>query len=117
MQSARFVERDAEAAADALGHELFHALEVAGAPEVRDENSLRAFYDQVGFMVGRRCGARYDTAEARATARAVAQEVDTLRGVEAAWTPRWRNGSRSLDHPGLQVTGRRWASTRHRHRS
>jgi hypothetical protein len=71
-----------------LGHELFHALEVASAPEVRDETSLRAFYDRIGFTVGRKCGVRYDTTEARATARTIAQEVDTLRGVEGAWTPR-----------------------------
>jgi hypothetical protein len=32
-----------------LGHELFHAWEIAQAPEVRDDRSMRAFYRRVGF--------------------------------------------------------------------
>jgi hypothetical protein len=31
-----------------LAHELWHAVELAGAPEVRDRASLRQFYERVG---------------------------------------------------------------------
>ncbi len=68
-----------------LGHELHHATELAGAPDVQDEATMKAFYQRVGFQVGRKCGIRYDTAEARRTASSIAHEVDTLRGTEGAW--------------------------------
>jgi hypothetical protein len=31
-----------------LGHELWHAVEIAGAPEVRDRDSLRRFFERIG---------------------------------------------------------------------
>ncbi len=31
-----------------LAHELWHAVEIAGAPEVRDATSLRRFYERIG---------------------------------------------------------------------
>jgi hypothetical protein len=31
-----------------LGHELWHAVELAGAPDVRDQTSLLRFYNQMG---------------------------------------------------------------------
>ena len=31
-----------------LGHELWHAVELAGAPEVRDQTSLLRFYQHMG---------------------------------------------------------------------
>jgi hypothetical protein len=31
-----------------LAHELWHAIEVAGAPEVRDQASLQRFYERIG---------------------------------------------------------------------
>ena len=63
-----------------LGHELYHATELARAPGVVDQVTMKAFYEEVGFRVGRKCGRlRYDTADARKTAREIAQEVDTSR--------------------------------------
>ncbi|MBK5298175.1 MAG: hypothetical protein JJE40_13540 [Vicinamibacteria bacterium] len=68
-----------------LGHELHHATELAAAPAVQNEATLKAFYQRVGFQLGRKCGIRFDTAEARRTAWSIAHEVDTLRGTEGAW--------------------------------
>lgn len=62
-----------------LGHELYHATELAAATEVRDQATLKALYQRIGFRVGRRCGIRYDTEEARQTAWSIAREVDTRR--------------------------------------
>jgi hypothetical protein len=50
-----------------LGHELQHAVEIAGAPEVRDEPSLIALYRRIGH--GGRVGeaTEMETAAAQAT--------------------------------------------------
>jgi hypothetical protein len=34
-----------------LGHELFHALEIARAPSVRDGASFKAFYERIGYAI------------------------------------------------------------------
>jgi hypothetical protein len=57
----------------ALGHELRHALEVAGAPEVRNEEGLARFYQRVGTR-GPVSGS-YDTAAAQTTGRRVLFEL------------------------------------------
>ena len=57
----------------ALGHELQHAMEVADAPDVRDELGLGRFYERVGTE-----GAlprSYDTLAAQVTGRRVLMEV------------------------------------------
>ena len=56
-----------------LGHELHHAVEVAGAPHIRDEESLRRFYRAHGEP-GRGLGA-YDSEGAREAGHRVRQEV------------------------------------------
>lgn len=58
----------------AIAHELQHALEVAEAPEVRDEAGLERYYRRIGIR-----GAlerSYDTAAAQLTGRRVRMEVD-----------------------------------------
>jgi hypothetical protein len=60
-----------------LGHELQHALELAAAPEVRDEATLRAHYLRIGFA--RMEGGYYETEAARETGRRVAAEVGAAR--------------------------------------
>ncbi len=53
-----------------LAHELWHAVEIAGAPDVRDAASLRRFYEKVGRL------ARVDGAT----------QVETLRAQETRTT-------------------------------
>jgi hypothetical protein len=57
----------------ALGHELQHAMEVADAPDVRDEGALARFYARIGTE-----GAlprSYDTLAAQLAGRRVLMEV------------------------------------------
>jgi len=56
-----------------LGHELRHALELADAPEVRDEAALVSLYRRIGESYP--SGHRYDTAAARETGRRVRSEL------------------------------------------
>ena len=56
-----------------IGHELRHALEVAAAPEVRDQKGLTALYERIG-----EAGARthsFDTRAAQNTGRRVKREL------------------------------------------
>jgi hypothetical protein len=46
-----------------LGHELQHALEIAGAPEVVDEDGMRALFGRIG-LPGRKPN-QYETLEAQ----------------------------------------------------
>ena len=55
-----------------LGHELMHAVEVAGDPEVRDHASLRALYVRIGHSHD---GVRFDTPEAVAAGYRVLSEL------------------------------------------
>ena len=56
----------------ALGHELYHALEVAAAPEVKDSAGLAALYRRIGWE-GRQD--RFETQEAREVSRRVRSEL------------------------------------------
>lgn len=58
-----------------LGHELQHAVEIAGAPEVRDEASLLAFYRRIGH--GGRVGeaTEMETTAAQATTTRIWTEL------------------------------------------
>jgi len=56
-----------------LGHELQHAMEVAGAPEVRDAATQRAYYLRVGYE--RLGGGRFETDAALEVGRRVEREV------------------------------------------
>jgi hypothetical protein len=56
-----------------VGHELQHAVEIAGAPSVRDRQSLARFY--LGMAENLNAGARYDSAEARLMEDRVRKEL------------------------------------------
>jgi hypothetical protein len=55
-----------------LAHELQHALEIAGAPEVRDDEGVRQLYARIGYDGGPN---RYETAAARQVEWRVRAEV------------------------------------------
>jgi hypothetical protein len=57
-----------------LGHELRHALEIAAAPDVRDENALIALYERIGDRF-RHGVHQYDTPAARMTGERVQREL------------------------------------------
>ena len=56
-----------------LAHELRHAVEIAGAPEVRDQRSLIELYRRIG--VGRAIDATAESAEAQEVWRTVRREL------------------------------------------
>jgi hypothetical protein len=56
-----------------IGHELRHALEVAAAPEVRDQRGLMELYQRIGEPGGRVHS--YDTRAAQNTGRRVRNEL------------------------------------------
>jgi hypothetical protein len=56
-----------------LGHELRHAMEIAGMPDVRDEASLAAAYRRVGVAMAR--DGFFETDAAVQTGKLVAREV------------------------------------------
>jgi len=56
-----------------IGHELQHAVEIAGAPSVRDRQSLARFY--LGMAENTNTAARYDSAEARLMEDRVKREL------------------------------------------
>jgi hypothetical protein len=60
-----------------LGHELRHAVEIAGMPDVRDEASLAAEYRRVGTAMARE--GFFETAAAVETGRQVARELAQAR--------------------------------------
>lgn len=59
-----------------IGHELQHAVEIAGAPEVGDEASFLAFYERVGTLRDERSKA-HETAAAIEAARSIDRELKT----------------------------------------
>lgn len=56
-----------------LGHELFHALEIASAPDVRDDETLEALYRRVGFARAR--PHQFDTDAAQQIERRIRNEL------------------------------------------
>jgi hypothetical protein len=56
-----------------IGHELQHAVEVAGAAEVRSARTLQRFYRRIGLAGG--LGETWDTHAAREAGRQVAREI------------------------------------------
>jgi hypothetical protein len=62
-----------------LAHELWHAVEVAGAPDVRDQASVQRFYDRIGD------GGRYSSVVE--TAKAEEIWVEMQNGGEAQEAP------------------------------
>jgi hypothetical protein len=58
-----------------IGHELFHAVEVAAAPEVRSEPALAALYRKIGYRLAG--GERFDTSEAHVVEAIIRRELLT----------------------------------------
>lgn len=56
-----------------IGHELQHALEIAGAPGVRDSTTMRQHYERVG--AGRSHSLGFETREAQDAGRRVRLEL------------------------------------------
>ena len=56
-----------------IGHELRHALEVAAAPDVRDQQGLIQLYQRIGERTG--MAHSFDTRAAQNTGRRVRQEL------------------------------------------
>jgi hypothetical protein len=56
-----------------VGHELQHAVEIAGAPRVRDRQTLAQFY--LGMGENALSSGQYDSVEARATEERVKREL------------------------------------------
>jgi hypothetical protein len=65
--------RSVKEAVALLGHELRHAVELADAPDVRDEAALVLLYRRIGESYPG--GHRYDTAAAREAGRRVRSEL------------------------------------------
>jgi hypothetical protein len=61
-----------------VGHELRHAVEIAGMPQVTDGETLSAAYEEVGFASER--GGRYETRAALESGAQVASELAAKRG-------------------------------------
>lgn len=59
-----------------LAHELQHALEIANAAEVQDDEGLLRFYRRIGFEVGAR---QFETRAARAMGALVRAQLATIR--------------------------------------
>lgn len=60
----------------ALGHELQHAVEIAGAPSVWDARSMAAFYTAIGTLIGDAAGlATYETVAAAETGSRVRSDL------------------------------------------
>jgi hypothetical protein len=62
-----------------LGHELQHAVEIAAAPSVVDQQSLEALYRSVGFRSPAACARCFESADAIAAGRRIQREVLTRR--------------------------------------
>jgi hypothetical protein len=61
-----------------LGHELHHALEIAGEPSIVDARSLAAYYERVGMRAdGHFPGQMFETHAARAAGLQVRRELFT----------------------------------------
>ena len=56
-----------------IGHELQHAVEIAGEPTVRSKRDLEKYYERIG--IGGRAGDTWDTEAARHAGRRVDREV------------------------------------------
>lgn len=67
----------AEALLEVLGHELYHAFEISGMPEVRDDASLGAAYRRVGWAATR--AGFFETRGALEAGRLVSREVAVRR--------------------------------------
>jgi hypothetical protein len=70
-----------------LGHELFHALEIASEPSIVDTRTLATFYARTGMETSNTAGRRtFETAAAAAAGQRARRELLTI-------TTRHRNGT------------------------
>ena len=67
-----------------LAHELQHAVELADAPDVRDDEGVRQLYRRIGSANG---PDHFETTAARAVERQVRREIN-VRTIRAALTPK-----------------------------
>jgi hypothetical protein len=58
-----------------LAHELWHATEIAGAPEVKDETSLVKFFERIGGGFRTGGGVQLETVKAQETEIVVLREL------------------------------------------
>jgi hypothetical protein len=59
-----------------LGHELFHATEIAAEPSAVDARSLAALYERIGFRTGNKAGQQtFETAAAAAAGERARREL------------------------------------------
>ena len=65
-----------------VGHELFHALEIAREPNVRDPATLQALYRRIGFGTNRVL--QYDTDAAIMMERRIRRELGSAGGCDVA---------------------------------
>jgi len=67
-----------------LGHELHHALEIAGEPSIVDARSLAAFYERVGMDIGGYGSVRtFETLGARQAGLRVRRDATTKTAIVA----------------------------------
>jgi hypothetical protein len=62
-----------------LAHELWHATEIAGAPEIRDQASLLKFYERGGGGFQAAGGVQMETVRAQETQEVVLRELRRVR--------------------------------------
>jgi hypothetical protein len=92
-----------EAQAAMLGHELRHAVEIAGASEVVDNPTMRHLYQRIGFLIGVPGSDRYDTTAAIDAGHVVGRELHDAASFSRARRvppdPRARTTASSPRHP------------------
>jgi len=79
-----------------IGHELQHAVEIAGAPRVRDRQSLAQFYRMMSANPTSTDG--YDSADARVMEDRVRREIAASVHATPDRATRTLDASRSRDH-------------------
>ncbi len=69
-----------------LGHELYHAVEIAGEPSIVDVQTLAAFYSARGIQTGTRSGElTFETEAAQEAGRQARREI-VAAGERHTWT-------------------------------
>jgi hypothetical protein len=73
-----------------LGHELQHAVEIAGAPRVIDSQSMASFYLHTGGL--QNDGSKYDSVAARLAGNRVRAEISSFRAAARVITGEGEKG-------------------------